>query len=101
MIRNVVMGRLREAADEESARRDREQLARALTGIAALRYPGLVEHRIGPDAGLREGGWSFAITNDWADADAYRVYDADPEHGALRAQIAEVCAQLARVQIEV
>ncbi len=27
----------------------------------------------GRDLGLREGGWDFAITNDWADTEFYPV----------------------------
>ncbi|UEA57994.1 Dabb family protein [Gordonia otitidis] len=99
MIRNVVMGRLR-PADGEAALRDRRQLDEGLAGIAALRLPGLLSNRIGLDLGLREGGWSFAITNDWVDADAYRTYDLDPEHYRFRAMVVEVCEQVARVQFE-
>jgi len=101
MIRNVVLGRLREAPDEESARKDRERLQEALAGIAALDLPGLVDSRVGVDAGIREGGWSFAITNDFADVDAYRAYDADEEHGRHRQVLVEVSEQLARVQLEI
>jgi hypothetical protein len=100
MIRNVVMGRLRASADPDSAARDRAQLEEGLAGIASLRLPGLVDCRLGVDAGLRDGGWSFAITNDWQDEAAYRAYDADPEHGRYRALVAEVCAEVARVQFE-
>ena len=93
------MGRLR-PADGEAALRDRRQLDEGLAGIAALRLPGLLSNRIGLDLGLREGGWSFAITNDWVDADAYRTYDLDPEHNRFRAMVVEVCEQVARVQFE-
>ena len=42
------------------------------------------------------------ITNDWQDADAYRVYDADEEHNRLRREIfAKVCQDIARVQFQV
>ena len=76
MIRNVVVGHLRPAEDLAQQAAD-----------AAL---------------LREGGWSFAITNDWQDADAYRVYDADAEHNRLRREIfAKVCQDIVRVQFQV
>ncbi len=56
----------------------------------------------GSDLGLRDGGWSFAITNDWQDADAYRVYDTDEEHNRLRREIfAVICQNIARVQIQI
>lgn len=54
----------------------------------------------GRDLGLREGGWDFAITNDWADTEFYRAYDTDPEHNRLRHDmIAPICAHIARTQI--
>jgi hypothetical protein len=57
---------------------------------------------VGRDIALRDGGWDFAITNDWADADAYRVYDADGEHNRLRREVfAKICQDIARVQFEV
>jgi hypothetical protein len=97
VIRNVVLGRLDPDADEEV----RFGLDAGLLGLATLRPQGLVgPMRIGFDAGLREGGWDFAITNDWVDAAAYQAYDADPEHGQFRAMIARACAELARVQFE-
>lgn len=99
MIRNVVLGRLRDPSGDD-ADRDRRQLSEGLAGIAALQLPGLISNSVGVDIGLRAGGWSFAITNDWEDAAAYRNYDADPEHNRFRAMITEVCADLARVQFE-
>ena len=101
MIRNVVMGRLRAAPDPESAVRDRAQLDEGLAGIAALDLPGLLSMHVGQDLGLRPGGWTFAITNDWADAEAYRHYDVDAEHNLHRARVVEVCSDVARVQFEI
>ena len=100
MIRNVVMGRLREPADEAAAARDRAQLDRGIAGIAGRSLPGQLTMHAGLDAGLRAGGWSFAITNDWVDADAYRGWDLDAEHNVYRAMVVEVCAEVARVQFE-
>ena len=97
MIRNVVLCRL--ASDATAAQR--AQLRAGLAGIAALDLPGMVANHVGVDAGLRAGGWSAAITNDWIDADAYRRYDADPEHNRHRAAIVEACAEVARVQLEI
>lgn len=93
MIRNVVLGKVRPGMDAE--------LSEGLTGIAGLKLPGLLAMHIGRDVGLREGGWTFAITNDWTDADAYRNYDADPEHVTFRAMVGAACDQLARVQFEI
>jgi hypothetical protein len=92
MIRNVVIGRVRPGMEA--------QLSEGLAGIAALDLPGLIAMQVGTDAGLREGSWSFAVTNDWVDVDAYRNYDVDPEHGRFRAMIAGACDELARVQFD-
>ena len=101
MIRNVVVGRLRPADDAGQREADAALLQEGLAGIAALRFPGMLAMSVGSDLGLREGGWSFAITNDWQDADAYRVYDADEEHNRLRREIfAKICQDIARVQIQ-
>jgi hypothetical protein len=97
VIRNVVMGRLR---DPNSAA-DSAVLDRALAAIEALNVPGLISLVLGRDAGLRDGGWSFAITSDWIDAAAYRAYDLDAEHNRIRVELfAPVCDQIARVQLE-
>jgi hypothetical protein len=100
VIRNVILGRMRPATDAAAAERDRRQLEAALAGILALDLPGMLSNSAGFDVGLRPGGWSLAITNDWVDAEAYRVYDVDPEHNVHRAAIVEVCEQVARVQFE-
>jgi len=101
MIRNVVVGRLRPADDPAQRAADAALLAEGLAGIAALGCPGLLAMHVGTDAGLREGGWSFAITNDWQDAGAYQAYDGDAEHNRIRREIfAVICADIARVQFE-
>jgi hypothetical protein len=101
MIRNVVVGRLRAAEDPGQRAADAALLDEGLAGIAALKFSGMLAMNVGSDIGLREGGWSFAITNDWQDADSYRVYDADEEHNRLRREIfAKICQDIARVQIE-
>lgn len=99
MIRNVVLGRLRPSADSTS---DSAVLDQALESLAALPFDGLLAVHVGRDLGLREGGWSFAITSDWRDEDAYRVYDLDGEHNRLRREyFAVVCDQIARVQFAI
>ena len=102
VIRNVVVGRLRPAEDPAQRAADAALLQEGLAGIAALRFPGLIAMNVGTDLGLRDGGWAFAITNDWQDADAYRVYDQDEEHNRLRREVfARICQDIARVQFEV
>jgi hypothetical protein len=102
MIRNVVLGRLREAADPAQQAADAEMLKQGLAGIAALKLPGLLDMRAGADLGLRADGWDYAITNDWADEASYRAYDADEEHNRLRREIFVVISrEVARSQIEI
>ncbi|HEX3590199.1 MAG TPA: Dabb family protein [Pseudonocardiaceae bacterium] len=102
MIRNVVVGRLRAADDERQQAADLVLLREGLAGIAALRCPGMLAMNVGADLGLREGGWSFAITNDWQDAESYRGYDADEEHNRLRREIfAVITEEIARAQFEI
>ncbi len=94
MIRNVVVGRLQPDADPAAVQA-------ALEAIAALPVQGCLDVRVGLDAGLRDGAWGFAITSDWVDAEAYRVYDLDPEHNRIRAELfGPLCAEIARVQFE-
>ena len=102
MIRNVVVGRLRQSGDPAQQAADAALLQEGLAAIAALKFPGMLAMNVGCDLALRDGGWSFAITNDWQDADSYRVYDADGEHNRLRREIfATICQDIARVQIDV
>ncbi len=103
MIPNVVVGRrLRPAEDPARQVADAALLQEGLAGIAALEFPGMLAMHVGLDLGLRDEGWSFAITNDWQDAAAYQVYDADEEHNRLRREIFGKLGQdIARVQFQV
>lgn len=93
MIRNVVMVKLRENHDPEWA-------ADLRARFAALDCSGTVAYTTGPDMGLRDGNWSFAIVADFADVESYQRYDADEEHNQLRAELAPMAEQVARVQFE-
>lgn len=102
MIRNVVTGRLRSGGGDQERLADLDQLEQGLAAISALHFPGLLAMRLGRDLGLREGGWDFAITNDWTDVDSYRRYDSDAEHNRIRREIfAVICSDIARVQFTV
>jgi hypothetical protein len=95
VIRNVVVGKLHPGVEPAAVRP-------ALDAIAALPVTGCADVRVGLDAGLRAGGWDFAITSDWVDADAYRVYDLDEEHNRIRREMFDpYCARIARVQFVV
>jgi hypothetical protein len=61
VIRNVVVGRLRQADDPAQQAADAALLEEGLAAIAALRFPGMLAMNVGHDLGLRDGGWNFAI----------------------------------------
>ena len=53
----------------------------------------------GQDRGLREGNAHFALTADFVSEDAYKVYDADPEHNRIRRELfAPIAASIDRIQ---
>lgn len=93
MIRNVVMGRLRSGVSAA-------EIEPGLQALRDLTVEG-VEFTLvaGVDAGLRDGNAGYALTCDFADEDAYRVYDADAEHNRIRREmIAPLSESVERVQ---
>ena len=96
MIRNVVVGRVHQGTPVED-------VERALHALRDLRVDGVTCRMVsGVDAGLRPGNASYAITVDLADEEAYRVYDADPEHNRIRAELfAPISERIERVQFRV
>ena len=93
MIRNVVLAKLKDGYYAA-------ELAQIQQGLRGLNCPGTVAYSVGSDAGLREGNWDFVIVADFTDVDAYRGYDADAEHNALRARLAPMVEQIARAQMD-
>lgn len=93
MIRNVVVGRVKDGVDPAD-------VERGLQDMRELRVPDIeFEVTAGLDLRLREGTADFAITVDLDDEDAYRQYDADPEHNRIRRELGPLCASLERIQI--
>ncbi|MEJ2886253.1 Dabb family protein [Actinomycetospora aeridis] len=93
MIRNVVVGRVREGVPAE-------QVEAAIQALRDLTVEG-VEFRLvgGQDRGLREGNAHFALTADFVSEEAYRIYDADPEHNRIRRELfAPIAASIDRIQ---
>lgn len=92
MIRNVVVGRVRDGLTPEVLRP-------GLQAILALEPPGLVAVEVGTDLRLRDSSWDFAITSDFVDEAAYRAYDLEAEHNRVRRELFDpFCEQIARVQ---
>ena len=93
MIRNVVVGRVHQGVSPD-------EIERGLQALRDLTVDG-VEFRLvaGLDLGLRDGGASYALTGDFVDENAYRVYDADAEHNRIRAEMfAPISETIMRVQ---
>jgi len=92
MIRNIVVGRVRADVPHE-------KVEEALDAIVALEPEGCLDMKVGVDAGLREGNWSFAITADFADEAAYQRYDTDEEHNRVRREFfAPISEEIVRIQ---
>ena len=79
---------------------DEAWLADLMRRFQSLNCPGTVAYTIGADLGLKAGAWTFAIVSDFVDVDAYRAYDDDELHNALRAELMTQLEQVARVQFE-
>ncbi len=93
MIRNVVVGRLKDGVAPA-------EVEPALQALRDLTVEG-VEFTLvaGVDLGLRVGAASYAVACDFVDEDAYGTYDADPEHNRIRREMfAPISALVERVQ---
>lgn len=93
MIRNVVVGRVRDGVDPAD-------VEKALQALRDLRVDGIdLDVKAGVDLGLREGNAHYVLTVDLPDEDTYRVYDADAEHNRIRAELfAPISASIERIQ---
>ncbi len=97
MIRHVVLlSWTTEATGEQNQRVASElrQLVPQLTGLRA--------YHVGPDAGLTEGNFDFAVIADFDDAESYRAYRDHPAHRAIIEQfITPVLQDRASVQYSI
>ncbi|MCU1353413.1 MAG: Stress responsive Barrel Domain protein [Acidimicrobiales bacterium] len=94
-IRHIVMFRFREGTEPE-------QVDALCDGLARL--PGVIDeiddYRFGPDAGINDTSWDFAIVADCASVDDYLTYRDHPEHRALIRNLVEpMVAERASVQL--
>jgi hypothetical protein len=89
MFRHVVqMSWNRDLSAEELAR-----VRKVLDDLGA-QSPDVRAFSHGPDAGVREGGASYALIADFEDPDGWRAYSAHPAHDVVR----EVLRDLVRDQ---
>lgn len=73
-------------------------------GLAALpdAIPELINYRFGPDLGLVNGNFDFAIVADLANADDFRTYANHPQHqDAIARLIRPILLERTAVQFEV
>ncbi|HUB39429.1 MAG TPA: Dabb family protein [Streptosporangiaceae bacterium] len=75
MIRHVALFTWDEGMTDEME----EQLASELTALAP-RLAGLRSYHAGPDAGIIEGNFDFAVVADFDDAESYLAYRSNAEH---------------------
>lgn len=95
MIRHVVVFRWLEGTTPE-------QLAAvhaALDGLQAA-VPSIRAYTHGPDLGLGEGRWDYAVVGDFEDASGYQAYVDHPAHDDVRSNLlAPLIADRGHVQI--
>jgi len=97
MIRHVTLfAWVPEATDEQ-----KQQVVTELMTLPPL-LSGLRAFHIGPDAGIVEGNFDFAVVADFTDAESYLGYRDHPEHQAIIGRFSRRHAKTrAAVQYEV
>lgn len=61
--------------------------------------PTIRSYRHGPDLGLAEGTWDYAVVATFDDVEGFRTYRDHPAHGAvIEAHVRPILAEVARVQ---
>ena len=94
MIRSVVVIKARDGHDSG-------RMAEIFAALEAMVVSGRIGFWTGTDLGLRPGNWDYTLVADLESAEAYRAYDADPEHNRPRAELAPLVDQIVRSQIEI
>ncbi|MCB0976018.1 MAG: Dabb family protein [Acidimicrobiales bacterium] len=77
-IRHIVVMKFREGTTPDAV----QALADALRGLPAV-IPEIVDYRVGPDLGLADDSWDFAVSADFDDVDGFRTYREHPDHLAI------------------
>jgi Stress responsive A/B Barrel Domain len=94
VLRHIVLFRVRETATAE-------QLEEIKSQLAGLTCPGRTSFTMGVDLGLRPGNMNLALVADFTDVDAFRAYDADPDHDRIRRElVAPVAEHIERCQFK-
>ncbi len=94
MIRHIVVFRWKPDTTDAQIAAVSEALAALPTAIPQIR-----RYEFGPDAGITPGGMDFGLVADFADADGYLSYAADPRHReVVDTLILPIAADIVRVQ---
>jgi hypothetical protein len=95
-IQHVVMFRFREGTEPSAV----DELASGLRRLPSL-IPQIATYALGPDLGLSDGSWDFALSARFASAADFETYRAHPEHQAVVSDLIEpVTAERRSVQFE-
>jgi hypothetical protein len=97
MIRHVTLfAWIPEATDSQ-----KQQVVEELRALPAL-LSGLCAYHVGPDAGIIEGNFDFAVVADFEDAGSYLAYRNHPAHRAVVEQVtAPITRERASVQYQI
>jgi hypothetical protein len=96
-IRHIVLFRFSETATPE-------QVAHLAAGLTSLpeRIPEIQAYRHGPDAGINEASWDYAVIGDFASSEDYKIYRDHPDHLELiRERVQPIMVEHASVQLAV
>jgi hypothetical protein len=97
MIRHVVLF----AWIPDATDRQKHQVAEELRALPPL-MTGLRSFHVGPDAGIVEGTFDFALVADFDDAESYLAYRNHPAHRAVVEQVINpVAKERVAVQYEI
>ncbi|MGN6693085.1 MAG: Dabb family protein [Aquihabitans sp.] len=93
-LRHVVCFRFQPDTTPEQV----DALAAGLRELPAL-IPEIAAYKVGPNLGLNEGTWDFAVAADFASVDDFTVYRDHPEHQArIEALVLPITADRVAVQ---
>jgi hypothetical protein len=96
MIRHVTLF----AWIPEATENQKQQVVDELRALPPL-LSGLCAYHVGPDAGIIEGNFDFAVVADFEDAESYLAYRNHPAHLAVVQQVtAPITKERVSVQYE-
>ena len=95
-IQHVVIFRFNEGTEPSAV----DEMARGLRRLPSL-IPQVATYSVGPDLGLTDGSWDFALSARFASVADFETYRAHPEHVAVIKDLIEpITAERHSVQFE-